>query len=157
MPLLDAARLGWMHLVGTPDGIAGLTTGRVGVTAGFPGEDSWDAGNPGNAGGRERGFDDQGLFADFVWSVLAQKSFASNEIAGLSGVGAIGSGFAYGALVADQVGRDSHPSLAAHRHAVQSQDDSVLLQGQYAALVYAVVNEHATFQTNIGEGGAAVD
>lgn len=145
---LEAARLGWM--VGTPDGIAGLAAGHIGVAAGFPAQESWDAGEAGNAGGREGSFDNQGLFADFIEAGFLPISL--HESTGNSGVGSLGSGFTHGTFVADQVGSDGHPSLPASGHTIESQDDSILLQGQHT-VVEVIVDEHGTFKPNIGECG----
>jgi hypothetical protein len=60
-------------------------------------------------------------------------------------------------LEADQIGSDGYTSLSADGHAVQSQVDSLLLQGQHATLKYAIVDEHGIFETSVGDGGAAVD
>lgn len=109
----------------------------------------------GNAGSSEGGFDNQSLLADVDRSL--NLSIIPHESTRNFGVGSLGSRLSYGAFIADQIGGNSNTSLSADGHAVQSQNDSGLLQGQDAALGHIVVNEHAASHPEIGDGGATVD
>ena len=61
--LVDASRMGWLGIVETPDGGAGIESGDFGI----PTPVLFATGSPameGNARASEGGFDGQGLFAD---------------------------------------------------------------------------------------------
>ena len=153
--VVEAAQLGWIGLIGAPDRITGFAAGNLGVTTSDfdPAKDSGIADEAGNAGGPQRGLDDQGFFAYFKNSFLSH-----DQIAAHSGVNWIVRGFAYAAgLEANQIGGDDHTSLSPDGHPVQSHDDSGLLQRQHATLMHIIVDPTATFQANIGDCGATID
>lgn len=73
------------------------------------------------------------------------------------GVGPIRDRLSHSAFVADQVGSDDYASLSADSHTIQSQDDSLLLQGQETTLGYVIVNEHIALHSKVADGRAAID
>ncbi|MCC6142098.1 MAG: hypothetical protein IT389_15965 [Nitrospira sp.] len=56
----------------------------------------------------------------------------------------------------DQTWRNGNPSLSLDSHAIQTQNDSGLLQGERAALTQVIVNHDSAIHPIIGIGGALI-
>ena len=57
-----ASRAGWLGVVETPDGRAGVSSRNFGITATGLAVEKWNASEQGNTGSGEGGFNDQTLF-----------------------------------------------------------------------------------------------
>jgi hypothetical protein len=142
----EALRVGWLSVVKTPDGIAGISLGNLGISAANLVIMSTTTENR-NTGSSEGNFDDQRLFTD-----ADDVSIPSNEQAGF-----VGTGFLNAILLTDQPGGDSDPSLTSDGHAVYPGEKTSFVQGEGSSLVDVIVNHDTTDQSEIGKSGSVVD
>ena len=152
-PLIDLSRVGWERVIEMPDGIAGVALGDIGVTT--PELAVVDEGNidkDRNTGSRERGFDDERLLTDL--DVPSSHPISANQDTGSLGVGFIGHGTGY---VTDESWRNNHAPLSTDSHAIESQNDSALLQRQHAILNDITANENVALHSVISNGRTAID
>ncbi|MDH5640039.1 MAG: hypothetical protein OEY28_02010 [Nitrospira sp.] len=154
--LIDAAQAGWTNLINTPNWGGGVSLRTMGVpTAELPTVNEGDIEQNRDAGSGECSLNDQSLFADLSNSSVFQ--ITAYERAERVGIGPLGNGLSDGAFIANQVGGNSDTPLSTNSHAIQSQDDSLLLQGEDVTLINIVMNENISLHSEIADGVAAID
>jgi hypothetical protein len=138
-----------MGSLGSRLGAIGISTTKLSM------EEVNNIENDRNTGSGEGGLNDQGFFTDLGDSSVLQ--IASHEFTGSAGVSTLGSGLSHSASIADQVGSDGYTSLSTYGHAIQPQDDSLLLQGQNTTLIHVVMNKDIALHSEIADGRASID
>jgi VCBS repeat-containing protein len=152
--VLDASRLVWHHMVEAPDRVGGLSFGNVGIPAAFADVEPEDLREDWPTRGSQGGLNDQSYLVNggsslaFPWQ---------NQTTVFSGIFPLVEGVADGTAVAHQIGWHGDPAAAAHRHTIQTQDNTGLIQGQLVGLSGAVINEYGILQPPVGDSGALVD
>jgi hypothetical protein len=146
------SRFGWSGMVETPDGIASLSLGSVGVPTALTNVEGADPWEDRSAGGRERSFDGQLLLANYD-----EFSLSVNQSTGAFGISALVEGLADSAFVTNQVGGDDDTTLSSDGHAVQTPDNTQLLSGQQTPFSNVIVDGEISYHTPVGNGGAFVD
>jgi hypothetical protein len=138
--------MGWLGVVETPDGSAGVTLGSFGISTSNLVIMS-TATEDRNTGCGESRFDDQRFFTD------TDIVFLSNNEE--TGTPRVSNHFAI--LLTDEPGLNGDPSLTSDGHTIQTSEKASLVQGEGTSLVEVVVNHNTTDQSEIGKSGSVVD
>lgn len=132
-----------------PEGSGGVALGQIGITAPnlsldkVAGTNAQEAQNAWDTRSRERGFNDQLFITDSRTSLAVDVLF--DQEAGSTGM----------VIATDQLGFNNKASLAANRHAIDSQSDTGL-PNKSAGLVVGIEDEGTAQKTNIIVDGAAI-
>jgi VCBS repeat-containing protein len=133
----------WQGLVQTPDGVAGASLGLIGTVAPDFTLDHVAAGGQvdgtqqhGNTGGSEGGFDNEFLFEENYSTLMS--GFLQQQSS-------------------TEFGLNGNPALTTKSHAVQSQPDALLSEGERPAAFVSVVNKDTTLESDVSMHRPVID